>query len=364
MRIALIAPPWIPVPPPTYGGTEAVVDTLARGLSGVGHDVVLVTTGDSTCPVARRSIYERAMTSELGTTVVEARHVMYAYDAIGDVDIVHDHTVLGPLYAERFPDRKVVTTNHGPFTSDLRAIYRAIIPRVPIIAISRHQASTAVGVPIARVIHHGVDPAQFPVGDGSGGYLAFLGRMSPNKGVREAIEIAQRSGSRLLIAAKMREPLEHDYFHNVIEPMLRNGIEYVGVVGGADKLELLGGATALLNPLRWDEPFGLCMIEALACGTPVLVTPRGAAPEIVDDGVTGFVRSRVGELAAVVPAVAALDRRACRRAVENHFSAARMVAEHVALYEEQSMVSRRRRTHFSISTAMNAVVDASATTPS
>ena len=168
MRIALIAPPWISVPPPTYGGTEAVIDTLARGLSSAGHDVVLATTGDSTCPVARRWVYERAMTNELGSTVVEARHVLYAYDAIGDVDVIHDHTLFGPIYAQRFPGRRVVTTNHGPFSEDLRAIYRAISPRVPIIAISRHQASTATGVPIARMIHHGVDPAQFPVGDGSG----------------------------------------------------------------------------------------------------------------------------------------------------------------------------------------------------
>lgn len=362
MRIALIAPPWIPVPPPTYGGTESVVDTLARGLSVAGHQVVLATTGDSTCPVDRRWIYERAMTDDLGSTVVEARHVLHAYDAIGDVDVIHDHTVFGPIYAERFPHRRVVTTNHGPFTDDLRAIYRAVSPRVPIIAISHHQASTASGVPIARVIHHGVDPSSFPIGDGSGGYLLFLGRMSPHKGVREAIEIARRTGARLLIAAKMREQIEREYFAGVIEPMLQNGIEYVGVVGGSAKLELLGGATALLNPLRWDEPFGLCMIEALACGTPVLVTPRGAAPEIVDDGITGFVRSSIDDLAAVVPAIPALDRHACRRAVETHFSAARMVAEHLALYEEQGACSRRR-THFSISTAMNAVVDASATTP-
>jgi glycosyltransferase involved in cell wall biosynthesis len=272
------------------------------------------------------------MTEQLGLVSVEVRHVLYAYEALRDVDIVHDHTIAGPVLGAGKRERLVVTTNHGPFTDDANAIYRAIDARVPILAISRHQASTARGVSIARVIHHGVDVTRFPMGDGKGGYLMFLGRMSPTKGVREAIRIARTAGMPLAIAAKMRESRERDYFDNVIAPLLDRDIRYLGEVGNAEKVELLGGAIALVNPIDWDEPFGLCMVEALACGTPVLATPRGAVPEIVDDGVTGFLRADVTDLPAALADVGTIDRRACRAAVIDRFSAGRMVENHVRFY--------------------------------
>jgi glycosyltransferase involved in cell wall biosynthesis len=158
--------------------------------------------------------------------------------------------------------------------------------------------------------------------------------MSPTKGVVDAIEIARRAGVPLLIAAKMQGRSEQEYFDAAVSPRLGGDVQYVGNVGGADKIDLLTHAIALLDPIRWDEPFGLCMVEALACGTPVLVTPCGAAPEIIDDGVTGYVRAGTDELAAVVPHVSSLDRRACRAAVEARFSAERMAQEHIALYED------------------------------
>ncbi len=334
MRVALIAPPWVPVPPPAYGGTEAVLDTLARGLATAGHEVLLVTTGDSTCPVERSWVFERARTEELGSVVVELRHLLHAYDAVGGADIVHDHTVAGPLYAERYSPRPVVTTSHGPFTDDMKALYGAMDGRVPIVAISHHQASTAGTVPIARVIHHGLDETRYPVGRGVGGYLLFLGRMSPTKGAREAIDVARRAGMPLVIAAKMREQPERDYFAAAIAPLLGSDVTYVGEVGGAAKLELLGDAAALINPLSWDEPFGLCMIEAMACGTPVIATPRGAVPEIVDDGRTGFLCAGTHEMTAAVHRLGSIDRTACRLAVETRFSARRMVADHVQFYED------------------------------
>lgn len=342
MRVALIAPPWIPVPPPAYGGTEAAIDTLARGLVAAGHEVLLVTTGDSTCPVERTWIYGNARAEELGSVVVELRHLLHAYEAADGADIVHDHTVAGPIYAERFPALPVVTTNHGPFTDDMKALYRSVARRVPIVAISHHQASTARDVPIARVIHHGLDETKYPVGDGSGGYLLFLGRMSPTKGVREAIDVARRAGVPLVIAAKMREQPERQYFESAIAPLLGDDVTYAGEVGGAAKLELLGGAVALVNPLSWDEPFGLCMIEAMACGTPIVATPRGAVPEIVDEGVTGFLRTTTADMAAAVQRLGSIDRRACRAAVEARFSARRMAADHIDLYEDV-LAARDRR---------------------
>lgn len=334
MRVALIAPPWIPIPPPAYGGTEAVLDTLARGLAAAGHEVLLVTTGDSTCPVERSWVFERARTEDMGGVVVELRHLLHAYEAVGGADIVHDHTVAGPLYAERYSPHPVVTTSHGPFTDDMRALYGAMGGRVPIIAISNHQATTAGDVPIARVIHHGLDETQYPVGNGEGDYLLFLGRMSPTKGAREAIDVARRAGMPLVIAAKMREQSERDYFAAAIAPLLGPDVTYAGEVGGAAKLELLGGAAALVNPLSWNEPFGLCMIEAMACGTPVIATPRGAVPEIVDDGRTGFLCADIDEMVAAVDRLGSIVRGTCRAAVETRFSARRMVARHVELYED------------------------------
>lgn len=321
------------VPPTAYGGTETVLDTLARGLHDVGHDVLLYTTGDSTCPVPRASVLPRAIGVGMGGSATELRHVIHAYQATAGVDLVHDHTLVGPVYADRFHDLPVVTTNHGPFESELGDYYRAIGDRTPIIAISHHQASTAGGVPVAAVIHHGVDVERFPAGPGDGGYALFLGRMCPEKGVDAAVRVARRAGMPLRIAAKMSEAAEQLYFDRHVRPLLGGDIEYVGEVGGADKLQLLGNATCLLNPIAWPEPFGMVMVEALACGTPVVATPMGAVAEIVDDGITGFVCSTEDALAEALLAVADIDRGACRKVVAERFSAERMVADHVALYD-------------------------------
>jgi glycosyltransferase involved in cell wall biosynthesis len=329
----IIAPPWVAVPPTAYGGTETVLDTLARGLQASGHDVLLFTTGDSTCPVPRESVLPRAIGVGVGGSATELRHVIHAYEAAEGADLVHDHTLVGPVYADRFPDLPVVTTNHGPFQSELGDYYRAIGDRTPIIAISRHQASTARETPIAAVIHHGVDLDRFPVGSGDGGYAVFLGRMCPEKGVDAAIRVARLAGVPLRIVAKMSEAAEQLYFDRKVKPLLGGDIEYVGELGGEEKLALVGRAICLLNPIAWPEPFGMVMVEALACGTPVVATPMGAVPEIVDQGVTGYTCSGEESLARAVVAAASIDRKACRAAVANRFSAGRMVADHVALYE-------------------------------
>lgn len=333
MRIAIITPPWVPVPPPAYGGTEAVVDNLARGLRAAGHQVLLYTTGDSTCTVPKAWVLPRSAGTVGMGTPTEARHVINAYDTVltWGADVVHDHTLVGPIYAERF-GMPLVTTNHGPFESELGDYYRAIGRSVAIIAISHRQAATAGSTPIAAVIHHGLDVERFPFGTGDGGYALFLGRMSPDKGVHTAARIARKAGMPLKIAAKLREPAEQAYFEAAVEPLLGDGVEFVGEVGGATKLELLARARCLLNPLAWPEPFGMVMIEALACGTPVLATPCGAVPEIVDDGVTGFVRNTEAELAEALLEVDALERRLCRDVTTERFSTQRMAADHIQLY--------------------------------
>ncbi len=334
LRIGIIAPPWVAVPPPAYGGTELVIDNLARGLVDRGHDVTLFTVGDSTCPVRRRWVHEKAA----GTTadlLTELGHVQAAYEALSGCDVIHDHTLLGLLWSKMSSSTPpVVTTCHGPFTPALATLYETVGRHVAIVSISHHQRSTAPSVPVAAVIHHGIEVDRFPIGRGDGGYVLFLGRMSPDKGVHRAISIARAAGKRLIIAAKMWEPAEHRYFHERVEPLLGDDATYIGPVGGKHKLDLLAGAEALVNPIRWPEPFGLVMAEALACGTPVVTFPEGAASEIVDHEVTGFLCTDDVDMAERLATVDELDRSACRRAAALRFGIDRMVDEHVNLYRQ------------------------------
>jgi glycosyltransferase involved in cell wall biosynthesis len=338
MRIALIAPPWTPIPPPLYGGIELVVDQMARGLVAAGHDVTLFATGDSTCPVPKRWVLEHSEGMRIGMAVPELRHVVHAYDALTDHDVIHDHTIMGPFYSERFPGLRVVTTIHGPFNDELTDLYTALGTRVPIVGISHAQQRDAPGVPITRVIHHGVDASAFPFGDGAGDadgeYMAFLGRMSADKGAHRAIEVARKAGTRVLLAAKMRETWERAYFERHVEPMLGPDAVYLGEVPHERKIELLANARALLFPIRWNEPFGMVMLEAMACGTPVLAFPEGAAPEVVEDGTTGYLCDDIADMVEAVGRLDKLRRADCRAAVEGYFSTRRMVAEHLELYQE------------------------------
>jgi glycosyltransferase involved in cell wall biosynthesis len=333
MRIAVIAPPWAPVPPKLYGGIELVVDRLATGFQAAGHDVVLFTTGDSTCQVPRASLLPVAQGWRIGMAVPEIIHAAAAYEVAKDCDIVHDHTLFGPFYAERFPDLPVVTTVHGPLEGELSQLYERIHTRVPIIAISEAQRRPTPHLQTAQVIHHGLDAADFPMGDGSGGYCLFLGRMSPDKGAHRAMEAAYKAGVPLIMAAKMRDPAEFQYFEHYVQPYLNENLVYVGEVPHEQKLELLAGAMCLLFPIRWNEPFGMVMIEAMACGTPVLAFPEGAAPEVVQNGKTGFLCQDETDMAEAIGRVHTMSRADCRASVEGYFSAKRMVDEHLALFE-------------------------------
>jgi glycosyltransferase involved in cell wall biosynthesis len=335
MRIGLIAPPWVPVPPPAYGGTESVVDGLARGLVRAGHEVLLAAAANSTCPVSRVAGTDVAVPTAavVGDTLTELRHVVISYAAMTGVDVVHDHTLAGPLYGRPLSPVPIVTTNHGPFDATMTPIYRAV-PDIPVVAISHSQAATAVGVRVAAVIHHGIDVDSVAVGDGAGGYASYLGRMAPEKGPREAALIARAAGIPLRMAGKLREPAERDYFEAFVKPLLCSDVQYVGELGYEEKMELVGSSFALLNPIQWAEPFGLAMIEALALGTPVVATRVGSAPEIVDEGVTGFLRTGSAALATALVDAPQLDRAACRAAAEERFDTDRMVSEHVRVYEQ------------------------------
>ena len=341
MRIGIVAPPWVSVPPVGYGGTESVIDRLARGFVAAGHEVLLWTTGDSTCPVPTGWVLERAERDRMGAAVVELHHLIHGYEALlaWGADVVHDHTLIGPVYARRHAGLPIVTTNHGPFNDELTTLYRAVTEEVALIAISADQASRGIraGLPVDAVIHHGIDLDLYRPGPGTGDergeYHLYLGRMAPEKGALQAAMAARAAGARLLLAAKMSEPLEHEFFATRVEPLLDDRVEYIGEVDIEEKLGLLRGARSLLNPIGWPEPFGLVMIEALACGTPVLATREGAAPEIVDHGVTGFLCDDAADAARRLADVSRIDRAACREAAERRFSIGRMVADHLELFE-------------------------------
>jgi glycosyltransferase involved in cell wall biosynthesis len=329
----MIAPPWIPVPPPGYGGTEVVVDNLARGLTALGHDVRLFTVGESTCPVPRQWLYPAAV-EPMGADVPEAAHVLAAYEALGDADIIHDHTILGPLLAgrRRLPRPPVVTTVHDPFTAQNRRIYAHAARHAAIVAISYAQARSADGIPIAAVIHHGIDLDTYRPGPGTGGYLLFVGRMCADKGVHHAVRVARRAGWRLIIVSVIRDVCERAYFDQQVRPLLAPGDDMPAGPPLATRIELLRGAAALVDPITWPEPFGLVMAEALAAATPVLVFPNGAAPEIVDHGRTGYLCRDEQEMVTAAGRVHEIERLQCRAAAERRFSLTRMAADHERLY--------------------------------
>jgi glycosyltransferase involved in cell wall biosynthesis len=333
MKIGLIAPPWVPVPPPAYGGTEVVIDNLARGLHKLGHDVRLFTVGESQCSVPTEYLYAHPV-SPIGLTVQETAHVLAAYEALADVDLIHDHTTIGPIVAGMKGMRTppVVATNHGPFSAETKPIYSKIAKTASVVAISRSQAKSSAGIPVAAVIHHGIDLEVHRPGPGDGGYLMFVGRMCPDKGVHHAVRVAKKAGWRLVLATKMREQAELDYFATEVRPLLDPDDELPQEMPLGQRLGLLRRATALLNPITWPEPFGLVMAEALASATPVLAFANGAAPEIIDPGKTGYLCSDEEEMIAAVDRVPEISRADCRDAAEKRFSLLRMARDHERFY--------------------------------
>ncbi|HEX6364598.1 MAG TPA: glycosyltransferase family 4 protein [Agromyces sp.] len=333
MRIGIVAPPWIPIPPDAYGGIESFIDVLARELVDAGHDVMLAASGDSTSPVPQLEGFPPADHETMGITTHELRHLIRAYTKFEGADVVVDNTLAGPIVARSLRTGPTVTIAHGPFIPLVQELYAVAAPDMAFVAISHHQASTAGDIPIARVIHHGIHVETIPVGPG-GDSACFVGRMNPSKGLPEAISIAQRAGIPLRIAAKMREPAEQEYFDEVVRPVLGSNAEYLGELDAAEKYELMGSSLALLSPIQWDEPFGLVMIESMATGTPVVSTGRGSVPEIVDEGRTGYIRDDLDGLAEALGRVTDLDRSASRTSVEARFTARRMAADYIALFED------------------------------
>lgn len=340
MRILQVAPPWFAVPPTGYGGIELVVASLADGLTELGHDVELVASGGSRTRARLLSPYEHPPSADLGDALVELPHLLAAHERRAAVDVVHDHTTLGAALASVAVGPPVVHTLHGEWTPAITRIMRLIGDRVHLVAISRDQASRAPdGVRVAGVVHNGIDVDRFPftpVPDGDG-HLAFLGRSGADKGADAAVEVAARTGRPLRMAVKINEADERQWWHEVMVPLLARTTATVDLVYDADheqKLAIIAGARALLCPLRWDEPFGLMIVEAAACGTPVVAWRRGATAELIAHGETGMLvpPDDVDGLCDAVEDLDAIDRRATRARAERLFSDRRMVHDYQRLY--------------------------------
>jgi len=336
LRIAVLAPPWFAVPPTRYGGTEAVVSLLVDGLVGLGHDVTLFASAESRTPARLVSALGGARPNDLGLTQPELLHALTCVRGAGSFDVVSDHTGALGLALSNLTSTPFLSTVHGALAGEAGALYRsvcAVTPDAALVALSESHRATAPDLPWAVSIPNAISLDDHPCRRARGGdYLMWLGRMSADKGPVTAIDVARAAEMPLLLAGKLRGAEERAYFEREVEPRLGDGVEYVGEVDARERVRLLHGARALLNPIAWNEPFGLVMVEAMACGVPVIATPCGSVPEIVVDGVTGWIASSVEEMVAAVERCAEIDPRDCRDLAELRYSPARMVGEYVGAF--------------------------------
>jgi glycosyltransferase involved in cell wall biosynthesis len=336
MRVALVAPPFLPVPPKKYGGTELFIAQLAEGLDRSGIDVVVYTIGESTVDVETRWLYKAAqwpISGEVFDNLTDFNHASWAVaDAAEDCDIIHIHTVPALMFT-RYTESKFVYTVHHVHEEYLSKVYD-FFPGVEFVTISEFQRRREKMARM-RTIPHGIDLKAYKLQPRKQEYLSFLGRIAPIKGTHTAIEIAKKSGIPLKIAGEV-QPIFKDYFETEIKPHIDGKfVEYVGEADLAAKNELLGNSLAMLFPIQWNEPFGLVMIEAMACGTPVLALPGGAVEEVVANGVSGYICESAEEIvqrARTLPG--AFKPASVRQYCEKNFSVECMVANYIGLYQE------------------------------
>jgi glycosyltransferase involved in cell wall biosynthesis len=337
MKIAQIAPLVESVPPTLYGGTERVVSWLTEELVRQGHEVTLFASGDSRTaahlvPIVPRALRLDGIHNSTPYNIIMLDQVALRMDAF---DVMHFHIDFFHYPLFRNMAHKTLTTLHGrQDLPELPALYRAF-PHMPLVSISNHQRKPVPPVNWMGTVYHGLPNDLLKPGPGDGGYLAFLGRICADKGPLEAIEIARRAGMKLKMAAKV-DPADQEYFDEKVQPVLDASphVEFIGEIDDARKPEFLGKATALLFPICWPEPFGLVMIESMACGTPVIAFNSGSVPEIMDDGLTGFVVENVDQAVVACSKLDQLFRPSIRSRFEERFSVAAMARDYVAIYEE------------------------------
>src|SRR5687767_6943031 len=342
MKIAQVAPLCESVPPKLYGGTERVVSWLTEELVRRHHNVTLFASGDSRTAAKLVSVYPHALRlSQCADTLTP--HVLLVEEVARraeEFDVIHFHIAQVHFPVVRRLPIAHLTTLHGRLDLPELGPFFAEFCDIPIVSISDAQRAPLPHANWISTVHHGLPPDILKFQTGAGGYLAFLGRISPEKRADRAIEIAKACGIPLRIAAKV-DPADTEYFDTHIRPLLNTpGIEYIGEISDADKNAFIGGARALLFPIDWPEPFGLVMVEALACGTPVIAFNRGSVPEVLEDGVNAFIVDTLEEAIAATRRVHLLERRACRRTFERRFNVTRMAEEYLHVFER--MIAHRR----------------------
>jgi glycosyltransferase involved in cell wall biosynthesis len=331
----MFSPVWYPVPPTAYGGTEMIVALLTEGLLRRGIDVTVFASGDSTTTAPLVSVYDAAPSERIGETFWELRHALAFLTRSADFDLVHDHSGLLGLTLFGLTRVPLLHTVHGSLTGQAGAMYRdacAVVSDTRLVSLTLRQRRPRPNLPWIANVPNAIELERFPFDRDPSDSLLFLGRMTPEKGAHRAIEVARLTGRPLRIAAKCREPAEQAYFDSQVRPHLGPEIEYVGEADHALKCELLRTAHALLVPIDWEEPFGLVMAEALACGTPVIAFRRGSVPELLDHGRTGLLASDLDEMAACVDKASLLDPYVLRQEAEKRFTVERMVDEYIGAY--------------------------------
>lgn len=338
LRLAMLAPISWRVPPRHYGPWERVVSLLTEGLVARGVAVTLFATKDSVTGAVLAGPCPKPCSEDqsLDPKVWECLHIAEVFERAADFDLIHNHFDFLPLSYSALVTTPMVTTIHGFSSPRIMPVFEKYDSSSYYVSIS--DADRSPRLSYVATVHHGIVPGEFTFREDPGGYLLFFGRIHPDKGTAEAIEVARRSGRRLLLAGIVQD---RDYFDHEVAPRLDGErVRYLGSVGPRERDELLGGALALLHLIRFDEPFGLSMIEAMACGVPVIAIDRGSVPEVIVDGETGFIVDSLDSAAAAVERIGELDRAAARRHVEEKFSAARMVEGYLDVYDE---VLRRHR---------------------
>jgi glycosyltransferase involved in cell wall biosynthesis len=335
MKIAQVSSLMEAVPPKLYGGTERIVAYLTDELVSLGHDVTLFASGDSVTSAKLETVWPHALRLEPKMCDYLAPHIVLLETLARQADrfdFIHLHIdYLGYPILERL-GVPFATTLHGRLDlPELQSLYE-VFGTVPVVSISDSQREPLTQPNYVETIYHGIPEFLLRPGAGAGGYLAFIGRISPEKAPDAAIRIAGRAGLKIKIAAKV-DKVDREYFEQVVEPLLSQPhVEFIGEIDDGRKSEFLGNAAGLLFPIAWREPFGLAMIEAMACGTPVIAMRNGSVPEIVEEGITGFIVESEDEAVRAVGALQALDRRSVRRRFEQRFTARRMAEDYVALY--------------------------------
>jgi glycosyltransferase involved in cell wall biosynthesis len=340
MKIAILAPPWITVPPPGYGGIEQVVELLSLELVRRGHEVTIYAAPGSRSPADVKSPLEESHPDKIQQAIYEADHVASAFDSIDEAeqpfDVVHDHCGFSALAFANRLETPLVHTLHGPFTAETFPFYERHAHKAPVIALSRYQASQAPGnLEVAAVIGNPMVVDNFPFRADKEDFLLWIGRLNDDKGPQRAIAAARAAGRELLLAGPI-QPGEGEFFAREVEPHLdRDGVRYIGEVG-EEKLDLYARAAAFLMPIRWAEPFGLVMTEAMACGTPVIAFPEGAASELVIDGETGFLVNDEREMADAVGRLDEIDPAHCGEETARRFDVAAVTEAHERVYARLS----------------------------